>query len=128
MRTFRTATAASAVGIALLLGLTLTGCQSGNADVPKGVPSAVAVVNGAVSNKASSGDSHWSFTVEVENEQAQENAITRLKDDDFRVLGANKADGSTTYALSNEKEKVNVTVLLTRQNKKFLVIYSIVQL
>lgn len=129
MKKIRTTAVTSAVGAALLLGLTLTGCASGsNPDVPKGVPTAVATVQGEVSNEASSSDSNWSYSVEVDSKEAQDEAITKLKDNGFKVIGENEQDGTRTYALTNEKEKVNVTVVLTKQDKKFLVIYNIVQL
>ncbi|QIK64012.1 hypothetical protein G7068_12985 [Leucobacter viscericola] len=129
MKNLRTTAVTSAVGAALLLGLTLTGCAAGsNPDVPKGVPTAVATVQGEVSNKASSSPTNWSYSVEVDSKKAQDEAITKLKDNGFKVTGDNEQNGTRTYALTNDKEKVNVTVVLTKQDKKFLVIYNIAKL
>lgn len=129
MNKFRTTAATSAVGAVLLLGIALTGCSAGgNPDVPEGVPTSVATVQGEVSNKASSSDTNWSYSVEVADKEAQDAAISKLKDNGFKVIGENEQDGTRTYALTNKKEKVNVTVVLTKQDKKFLVIYNIVQL
>ncbi|QIK63770.1 hypothetical protein G7068_11670 [Leucobacter viscericola] len=128
-KTFRANRLAAAAGIALLLGVGLSGCQAtANSNTPKGLPAAVVTVQGEVSNEASPDKNNWSYTVEVADEKAQKEAITKLKDNGFTVLGEAEADGRKTYSLTNEKEKINATVVLAKEGKKFLVIYNVIKL
>lgn len=124
---FRTKRLVAAAGLALLLGVGLSGCQSAatNANAPKGLPEAVATVPGEVSNEASPAKNNWSFTVEVADEKAQQDAITKLKDKGFTVLGEAEDDGRKTYSLTNEEEKINATLVLTKDGKKYVVIYNV---
>ncbi|QIM15819.1 hypothetical protein G7067_04365 [Leucobacter insecticola] len=127
MGKLRIAAAGSSVGVALVLALTLSACQGGGVSV-EGVPEQVKTVPGEVSNTASADDSNWSFTVTVEDKKTQEEAVTRLTDAGFRELGQSETSSGKTIALTNDKEKVNVTLLLTQQDGKFQVVYNIVKL
>lgn len=128
--TFRTKRLVAVTGIALLLGVGLSGCQGSatNAHAPKGLPAAVATVQGEVSNEATPDKKNWSFTVEVADEKAQNEAITKLKDSGFSELGTAKAEGRKTVSLTNKKEKINATLVLSKEGKKFFVIYNVIKL
>ncbi len=128
MKNFRTATATVALAATLFMGFGLTGCQSGSSGekLPDGVPSEVQPVPGAVVNKASASDTNWSFSVDVDDESAQQDALKKLKDDGFTVRGKNEAEKAKTYSLS--KDKINVTIVMTKIGDQHVVIYNIVKI
>lgn len=127
MRKFRIAAAGASAGVALLMALTLSACQGGGVSV-EGLPEQVKTVPGEVSNESSSDDSNWSFSVKVSDEETQKEAVTKLTDAGFREIGETKTDSGTTVSLTNDEEKINVTLLLTEKDGEFLVIYNIVKL
>ncbi|MFC4222439.1 hypothetical protein [Lysinibacter cavernae] len=126
MKSFTTFARTSSIAAVLVGGLLLTGCTGSNSALPEGVPADVKAVSGEVTNVASSSDSNWSFSVEVADENAQNDAVKKLTDAGFRVVGENEADGAKTYALTNDK--VNVTIVLTQIEKQRVVVYNIVKL
>ena len=125
MTTFRTLRATAAVAAALALGGLLAGCTPGN--TPDGVPGRVSVVPGTVGNLVKDTDSNWSFSVKVNDTATQKDAVTKLKDSGFRVVGTNERDGATTTALTDDT--YNVTVLAKKDSAgKPLVVYNIVKI
>lgn len=128
--TFRTKRLVAVAGVALLLGVGLSGCQgsTANTNTPKGLPEAVVTVPGDVSNAVTPDKNNWSYTVEVADAKAQQEAVTKLKDNGFKVLGEAEAEGRKTYSLTNEKENINATLVLAKEGKKYLVIYNVIKL
>lgn len=123
-RNMRTVCVAGAV---LVWGLGLAGCTPGGED-SREVPEAVSVVEGERSGVSSANDVNWSFSVEVADESAQRESVTRLTDAGFRILGEQESDAGELISLTSEADSLNVTLLLGERDGAPLVIYNIVQL
>lgn len=122
MTGFRTTAAA----LILAAGLALTGCSGPAPGLPEGLPAGFQLAPGEVSNAVTAADNNWSFSVQVEDEEAQRAAVQRLTDAGYRVLGENETATGTTYSLSDDR--INATLVLTQQDDRHLVIYNLVRL
>jgi hypothetical protein len=125
MRNARTLTAALAIAITLLFGGALAGCTATDSGLPEGLPDSFQVATGEVANAVTTGEDGWSFSVTVNDANAQEAAVDKLTDDGYKVIGENEADGVKTYALSNGE--INATVVLSTNGDDHLVVYNVVR-
>jgi len=126
MRNARTRTAALALATTLLFGGVLAGCTATDSGLPEGLPDGFQVATGEVANAVTTGENGWSFSITVNDADAQEAAVDKLTDDGYKVTGENEADGVKTYALSNGE--INATVVLSMNGDDHLVVYNLVRI
>ncbi|MFF1574588.1 hypothetical protein ACFVWR_17745 [Leifsonia sp. NPDC058292] len=95
-------------GIAVVIAL--AGCTGGveTVDLTKGFPaSAVPIAEGDIIASAKSGVA-YNATVQVEDEKAQQAALSQLKKKGFVVIGTSAATNSTAYSLASAEYSVRL--------------------
>lgn len=120
---------AGLVGVLIAVGA-LAGCSSPGLtgqDLPKGIPAELPVPSGEVSNAVTGAGKTWSFMLEVESKEAQNEALSKLKEAGYSVVGESKQGDRMNYSLTNKKQGINVTLSLTKQDDRYLVLYSLAQ-
>lgn len=122
-------TAIGLVATGMLVAGVLAGCTAPEKDrgLPEGLPSSVQVVDGTVSNAVKGKDKNWSFTVTVADADAQQAAVAKLKSEGFSEIGHSTAGETKTVAMKNGKTGINATLLLTKRDGKYLVVYNLVK-
>ena len=132
-----------AIAIALFAGPALAGCSvqnlvhdvtGGTVDVPgksvpKDFPSAVPLASGEVISGAAVGDAKakvWNVTVRVKNGSAIDDVLTTLTSAGFtcKTLTKTTADGG---AIVGDKGKINVAVVEVKDDKGFVLNYTVTQ-
>lgn len=79
-----------------------------------------------MANAVTTGENGWSFSISVDDADAQEAAVAKLTDDGYEVIGEDESDGVRTYALSNGE--INATVVLSTNGDDHLVVYNLVRI